>query len=44
MRQALTALRPGAAAARPPELTFQQLQEAVGFPAYWDAELRYKVD
>jgi 2-methylisocitrate lyase-like PEP mutase family enzyme len=44
MRQALGALRRGATVQRPPELTFEQLQQAVGFPAYWDAELRYKVD
>jgi 2-methylisocitrate lyase-like PEP mutase family enzyme len=44
MRQALHALRRGSTAQRPPELTFEQLQQAVGFPAYWDAELRYKVD
>jgi 2-methylisocitrate lyase-like PEP mutase family enzyme len=44
MNQALSALRRGATATRPPELTFESLQAAVGFPAYWDAELRYKVD
>jgi 2-methylisocitrate lyase-like PEP mutase family enzyme len=44
MRQALAALRRGSDAPRPPELTFEQLQQAVGFPAYWAAELRYKVD
>jgi 2-methylisocitrate lyase-like PEP mutase family enzyme len=44
MNQALSALRRGATATRPPELTFEALQAAVGFPAYWDAELRYKVD
>jgi 2-methylisocitrate lyase-like PEP mutase family enzyme len=44
MRQSLAALRRGSQSERPPELTFGQLQEAVGFPAYWDAELRYKVD
>ncbi len=44
MNQALDALRSGDLAGRPPELTFEGLQSAVGFPAYWDAELRYKVD
>jgi 2-methylisocitrate lyase-like PEP mutase family enzyme len=44
MNQALAALRRGATVTRPPELTFEALQAAVGFPAYWDAELRYKVD
>jgi len=44
MNQALAALRRGSTTARPPELTFEGLQAAVGFPAYWDAETRYKVD
>ena len=44
MQQALAALRPGSPAARPRELTFEALQAAVGFPDYWDAEQRYKVD
>jgi 2-methylisocitrate lyase-like PEP mutase family enzyme len=44
MNQALAALRRGSTATRPAELTFEQLQAAVGFPAYWDAEQRYKVD
>jgi 2-methylisocitrate lyase-like PEP mutase family enzyme len=44
MTQALAALRRGSTATRPAELTFEQLQAAVGFPAYWDAEQRYKVD
>ena len=44
MSQALAALAPGASIVRPPELTFEGLQAAVGFPAYWDAELHYKVD
>ena len=34
----------GLLSARPPELTFEELQATVGFPSYWDAELRYKVD
>jgi len=44
MNQALSALRRGSTEPRPPELTFPQLQAAVGFPPYWDAEQRYKVD
>ena len=44
MNQALAALRRGSTSPRPPELTFEQLQTAVGFPPYWDAEQRYKVD
>jgi 2-methylisocitrate lyase-like PEP mutase family enzyme len=44
MNQALAALRRDAPTARPPELTFEQLQAVVGFPAYWADEMRYKVD
>jgi 2-methylisocitrate lyase-like PEP mutase family enzyme len=44
MNQALTALRHGDTTARPAELTFERLQAAVGFPAYWDAEQRYRTD
>ena len=44
MNQALGALRRGDTAGRPPDLTFEALQAVVGFPPYWDAEMRYKVD
>ena len=44
MNQALAALRTETGQPARPELTFERLQAAVGFPAYWDAELRYKVD
>ena len=44
MTQALAALEPGSSSARPPELTFEALQAAVGFPGYWAAEEQYKVD
>ena len=44
MNQALAALREGNLAARPPELTFEALQAAVGFPPYWEAETHYKAD
>jgi len=44
MGQAVAALRRGSTEPRPPEPTFEELQAAVGFPAYWDAERRFKVD
>jgi 2-methylisocitrate lyase-like PEP mutase family enzyme len=44
MQQMLEALKPGAATAHPTDLTFEQLQAAVGFPAYWEAEERYRID
>ena len=44
MNQALAALAPNSTAARPPELTFEALQAAVGFPSYWEAEQRYRAD
>ena len=44
MQRTLDALRPDAGAARTTDLTFEQLQAAVGFPAYWDAEERYRTD
>jgi 2-methylisocitrate lyase-like PEP mutase family enzyme len=46
MQQVLDALRPEAqrAGPRPTALTFEQLQAAVGFPQYWDAEERYRID
>jgi 2-methylisocitrate lyase-like PEP mutase family enzyme len=44
MTRALAALASDASIARPPELTFEGLQAAVGFPAYWDAEVQYKID
>ena len=44
MNQVLAALREGNLAARPPELTFEALQAAVGFPPYWEAETHYKAD
>jgi 2-methylisocitrate lyase-like PEP mutase family enzyme len=42
MNQALAALRPNADTPRPTELTFDELQATVGFPEYWEAEIRYK--
>jgi 2-methylisocitrate lyase-like PEP mutase family enzyme len=42
MQTTLDALRPGAATAPPPAVSFAQLQEIVGFPAYWERETRYK--
>ena len=47
MQRTLEALRPEAqstGSARRPDLTFEHLQAAVGFPAYWDAEERYRID
>jgi 2-methylisocitrate lyase-like PEP mutase family enzyme len=43
MQGTLTALRPGAAAAQPPAISFTDLQEVVGFTDYWDRETRYQV-
>jgi len=40
---ALKALQPGAGAPFPPAVSFTDLQSIVGFPAYWDGELRYQV-
>ena len=42
MNQALAALPRNSAAPRPAELTFEELQATVGFPEYWEAEVRYK--
>lgn len=42
MQTTLEALRPGAAVALPPAVSFSQLQTIVGFPAYWDRETRYR--
>jgi 2-methylisocitrate lyase-like PEP mutase family enzyme len=42
MQATLKALQPGAALASPPAVSFTQLQELVGFPAYWERETRYK--
>jgi len=42
MRTTLDALQPDAATALPPAVSFAQLQEIVGFPAYWERETRYK--
>ena len=42
MQATLKSLQPGAAVAPPPAVSFTQLQELVGFPAYWERETRYK--
>jgi 2-methylisocitrate lyase-like PEP mutase family enzyme len=42
MQATLKSLQPGAAAVPPPAVSFTQLQEIVGFPAYWERETRYK--
>jgi 2-methylisocitrate lyase-like PEP mutase family enzyme len=43
MQAALAALRPGASAAPPAGVSFQDLQQIVGFPDYWKRETRYGV-
>ncbi len=43
MRQALIALGNGGNAA-PPELSFEDLRETVGFPAYYEQETRYRTE
>jgi 2-methylisocitrate lyase-like PEP mutase family enzyme len=42
MQGTLAALRPGAAAAQPPAISFADLQKVVGFPDYWARETRYQ--
>jgi 2-methylisocitrate lyase-like PEP mutase family enzyme len=42
MQATLAALRPGATTAPPPSISFTELQGVVGFPDYWDRELRYQ--
>jgi 2-methylisocitrate lyase-like PEP mutase family enzyme len=44
MRQVFAALKAGDDSKLPPALTFPDLQEAVGFPAYWDAEKKYAAE
>jgi 2-methylisocitrate lyase-like PEP mutase family enzyme len=44
MRQAFAALKTGDDAKLPPSITFPELQEAVGFPAYWEAEKRFAAE
>ena len=44
MRQAFAALKAGDDAKLPPSITFPELQEAVGFPAYWEAEKRFAAE
>lgn len=44
MRQGFAALKAGNDAQMPPAVTFPELQDAVGFPAYWAAEKRYAAE
>lgn len=44
MRQGFAALKAGSDAKLPPAVTFPELQDAVGFPAYWEAEKRYAAE
>ena len=42
MRATLDAMRPGASIPQPPAVAFSELQSIVGFPAYWEREIRYQ--
>jgi 2-methylisocitrate lyase-like PEP mutase family enzyme len=42
IQSTLVALQPGATVPPPPAVSFAQLQEIVGFPAYWERETRYR--
>lgn len=42
MRAALEAIKPGSNAKLPPMVDFPEMQQIVGFPAYWEREARYK--
>jgi 2-methylisocitrate lyase-like PEP mutase family enzyme len=44
MRRSFAALKAGDDAQLPPAITFPELQDAVGFPAYWDAEKRFAAE
>lgn len=44
LRQTYASVVPGASVTQPPHLTFPELQEAVGFPDYWEREKRYAAD
>jgi len=43
MQATLRALRPGSAAQVPPTISFADLQSVVGFPEYWEREMRYQI-
>jgi len=42
MQTALEAIKPGATVKLPPMVSFPEMQQVVGFPAYWDQETRYR--
>ena len=42
MQATLASLRPESGKPLPPSVTFQELQQVVGFPDYWERETRYK--
>ncbi len=42
MQATLVALRPGAPVPQPPSVSFADLQGIVGFPDYWEREIRYQ--
>lgn len=44
LRQSYASVLPGSKVAQPPHLTFPELQEAVGFPAYWECEKRFATE
>jgi 2-methylisocitrate lyase-like PEP mutase family enzyme len=44
MQATLAALKPDAATAAPPGVTFAELQNIVGFPDYWEREIRYRAN
>ena len=42
MQATLVALQPGSAKPQPPSISFGDLQQVVGFPEYWEREIRYQ--
>jgi 2-methylisocitrate lyase-like PEP mutase family enzyme len=44
LRQAFASIEPGKNVPQPAHLTFPELQEAVGFPDYWDREKRFAAE
>src|SRR5262249_28293323 len=43
MRSTLTALRSASGESAQPSISFAELQDIVGFPAYWERERKYQV-
>jgi 2-methylisocitrate lyase-like PEP mutase family enzyme len=44
LRQSYASIVPGSGIPQPQHLTFPELQEAVGFPGYWDREKRFATE